>query len=587
MTDVAEQPSAATVDLVAVRAQFPVLRMQAHGHPLVYLDNGATTQKPQAVIDAIEAYYASQNANIHRGVYQLSQVATEAYEKARHDVAAFINAPDPACVIFTRGTTEAINLVAASWGRTNLKAGDEIIVSAMEHHSNIVPWQLIAEQTGARVRVIPMNDAGELLMDEYAKLLNPRTKMVAVVHLSNSLGTINDVKEIARQAHAVGARVLVDGAQWVAHYPTDVQAIDCDFYAFSGHKLFGPTGIGVLWGKRSLLDAMPPYQGGGDMIEQVTFERTTYAQLPNKFEAGTPNIAGGIGLGAAVRWLSQIGLARCAAHEHDLLEYATECLSEVPGLRVVGTAKNKGSVISFVIENPPMASLDVGAQLDQAGIAVRTGHHCCQPVMDRLGIASTSRASFALYNTRADVDALVDALMKIRAESLSRHAAHKAVPVSDGDVKYPQAAADTPQAAADELVDVFEFLGDWNERYQYLIEMGEKLLPMPADEKNETNRVHGCQSTVHLSGRRQPGSGDRLDFLADSDADLVRGLIAILQKIYSGQQAREILAFDIDAFFKRLGLDQHLTQGRRNGLAGMVQRIRSLASIISGTKGQS
>lgn len=586
MTDIAEQP--VTFDPVAVRAQFPILQTRAHGHPLVYLDNGATTQKPQAVIDAIEAYYASQNANIHRGVYQLSQVATEAYEKARHDVAAFINAPDPACVIFTRGTTEAINLVAASWGRANLKAGDEIIISAMEHHSNIVPWQLIAEQTGARVRVIPMNDAGELLMDEYAKLLNPRTKMVAVVHLSNSLGTINDVKEIVHQAHAVGAKVLIDGAQWVAHYPTDVQAIGCDFYAFSGHKLLGPTGIGVLWGKRALLDAMPPYQGGGDMIEQVTFERTTYAQLPNRFEAGTPNIAGGIGLGAAVRWLAQIGLANCAAHEHDLLDYATERLSEVPGLRIVGTARQKGSVVSFVIENPPMASLDIGAQLDQAGIAVRTGHHCCQPVMDRLSIASTSRASFALYNTRADVDALADALVKIRGESLARHAAHKVVAAAEGaELKYPVVSAGNPQAAADELVDVFEFLGDWNERYQYLIEMGEKLLPMPANEKNETNRVHGCQSTVHLSGRKQPGSGDRLDFLADSDADLVRGLIAILQKIYSGQRAGDILAFDIDAFFGRLGLDQHLTQGRRNGLAGMVQRIRALASIISGTKGQS
>jgi cysteine desulfurase/selenocysteine lyase len=433
-----------------------------------------------------------------------------------------------------------------------------------------------------------MNDAGELLMDEYAKLLNPRTKMVAVVHLSNSLGTINDVKEIVRQAHAVGAKVLIDGAQWVAHYQTDVQAIGCDFYAFSGHKLLGPTGIGVLWGKRALLDAMPPYQGGGDMIEQVTFERTTYAQLPNKFEAGTPNIAGGIGLGAAVRWLAQIGLANCAAHEHDLLDYATERLSEVPGLRIVGTARQKGSVVSFVIENPPMASLDIGAQLDQLGIAVRTGHHCCQPVMDRLGIASTSRASFALYNTRADVDALADALVKIRGESLARHAAHKVVAAAEGaELKYPVVSAGNPQAAADELVDVFEFLGDWNERYQYLIEMGEKLLPMPANEKNETNRVHGCQSTVHLSGRKQPGSGDRLDFLADSDADLVRGLIAILQKIYSGQRAGDILAFDIDAFFGRLGLDQHLTQGRRNGLAGMVQRIRALASIISGTKGQS
>ncbi|QOV87451.1 SufS family cysteine desulfurase [Humisphaera borealis] len=586
-----DSTAAASFDPYKVRADFPILQttVSPGGPKLIYLDNGATTQKPRQVIDAISRYYESQNANIHRGVYRLSQVATDLYESARRKVQAFINAADEKECLFVRGTTEGVNLVAGCWGRTKLKAGDEVLVSTMEHHSNIVPWQIACEMTGATLRVIPMNDAGELAMDDYAKMLSERTKFVAVTHLSNAMGTVNDVKTIARLAHKVGAKVLVDGAQWVAHAPTDVRDIDADFYVFSGHKLFGPTGIGVLYGKRELLEAMPPYMGGGDMIESVTFEKSTYAQLPNKFEAGTPDIAGAVGLGAAIDYVTSIGVANYVQHEQDLLHYATEQLSAIPGLRIIGTAKNKGSVVSFVMDG--IASLDIGTRLDGEGVAVRTGHHCCMPLMNRLGIPSTTRASFAMYNTREDVDALVAAVQKVRQESnakVSRAAAANESASGNGhspaalaDAKYPDPAAGSPTEAADELAETFDFLGDWTERYHFVIEMGAKLLPMPAVMKTEATRVHGCQSTVHLFARAHPKSPDRLDFLADSDADIVRGLIAILQKVFAGQRAKDVLAFDVESFFRRLGLDQHLTTGRRNGLAGMVERIRQFAARLA------
>jgi cysteine desulfurase/selenocysteine lyase len=564
-------------DADQIRRQFPILQTTAHGHPLVYLDNGATTQKPQVVIDAIARYYESENANIHRGVYKLSQTATHLYEETRRKVAAFINAADEKEIIFTRGTTEGINLVAQAWGRAFLHRDDEVIISAMEHHSNIVPWQMVCQTTGAKLRVIPMNDAGELLMDEYAKLLSSKTKLVSVCHLSNSLGTINDVKAIIKQAHAVGAKVLVDGAQWVAHYATDVQELDADFYAFSGHKLFGPTGIGVLYGKRALLEAMPPWQGGGDMIESVTFEKTTYAELPNKFEAGTPNIAGAVGLGAAIDFVSSLDFDAVHAHEQSLLEYATEKLQAIAGLRVIGTAANKGSLISFVIDHPPIGSYDIGMALDHKGIAVRTGHHCCQPVMDRLGIPSTARASFAMYNTRADVDALAAALKELVATESAKRPA-PSPPPSHGPMRFPRAAAESPAAAAADLIELFDFLPDWDARMQEVVGMGENLMPMPADVRTEATRVHGCQSTVHLFGVRR---GDRLDFVADSDAALVKGLIGILQRVYAGQLAKEILAFDIETFLRRIGLEDHLSMGRRNGLEGMIKKIRELAAGIA------
>lgn len=575
---VALAPIPPAFDLAAVRADFPILASQSRGKPLVYLDNGATTQKPRQVLAALQRYYEKQNANIHRGVYELSQIATEGYEGARRTVQRFINAAEPAEVIFTRGTTESINLVAASFGRAFLHAGDEVFVSALEHHSNIVPWQMICQQTGAVLKVIPMNDAGELLVDQFAGMVGHRTKIVAVTHLSNSLGTMPPVEQIIAIARSVGAKVLIDGAQWVAHAPTDVQALDADFYVFSGHKLFGPTGTGVLYGKRALLDAMPPWQGGGDMIEQVTFGKTTYAQLPNKFEAGTPNIGGAIGLAAAIDYVSGIGLDHIARHERALHTDLNDRLAAIDGVRLIGTAARKASVVSFVLDRGVKISAhDAGVMLDLEGIAIRTGHHCCQPVMDRFGIPGTARASVAMYNTTEDVDRLTAALEKIVGSAKTKIAVKPELSA----VTFPEPVADSPMAAADELVETFDLFEDWKDKYGVLIEMGEKLLPMAPEMKHELTKVHGCQSTVYLFARKRPGTSDGVDFLADSDADIVRGLIAILQRIFAGQSSQQILGFDIDAFFKRLGLDQHLSMGRRNGLAGMVSRLRAHANQFS------
>lgn len=574
------------LDVEEVRRHFPILGRKIHGKPLIYFDNAATTQKPQVVIDVIRHYYQSENANIHRGVHTLSQEATLAYEQARQKIARFINAAEDRQIIFTRGTTEGINLVAATWGRKFLRSGDEIVLSAMEHHSNIVPWQILAEEVGAKIRVIPMNDRGELLMDEFDRLLSDRTKIVAIVHLSNSLGTVNPVREIIAKAHKRGAVVLVDGAQWVAHAPLDVQELDADFYAFSGHKLYGPTGIGVLYGKAGLLEAMPPYQGGGDMISSVTFEKTTYNVLPHKFEAGTPHIAGGIGLGAAIDFVSSVGLEKIERHEQELLAYATRLLEEIPRVRIVGTARDKGGVISFVVENPSLAPLDVGIRLDADGIAVRTGHHCCQPVMDRLNISATARASFAMYNTKQEIEALAASLRKILEADAKKETRRGVDEASTAwkSVQFPAAAGPSPQAAADELIETFDVLGDWEQRHQYLIDEGDKLPPMPAAAKTEANRVRGCMSTVHLVVRKRPAKPDVIEFLADSDAAIVRGLISILQRVYSGQTAAAILAFDVDGFLKRLGLDHQLSMGRRNGLSSMIGRIRAEAASLIGQK---
>jgi len=399
-------------DVERVRADFPLLGRSMRGKALVYLDTAASSQKPRHVIDAIHRYYETLNANVHRGVYQLSEEATAAYEWGRAMIARYLGAPSPAEVVFVRGTTEAINLVASTFGRRRVAAGDEVLITAMEHHSNIVPWQMLCEEKGARLRVLPINDRGELLLEELAAFLSRRTKLVSVVHASNSLGTINPIKEIVRQAHARGVPVFVDGAQAAPHGPVDVQDLDCDFYAISGHKMFGPTGIGVLFGKRALLDEMPPYQGGGEMIRSVTFEKTTFAPIPMKFEAGTPNIEGAVGLGAAVDYLHQLDWPAVAAHEADLLAYATAQLGTVPGLRFVGTAEHKAPVISFVLDG--VHPHDIGTVLDQEGVAVRTGHHCTQPVMDFFGVPATARASFALYNTRDDVDRLLAGLRQVR-----------------------------------------------------------------------------------------------------------------------------------------------------------------------------
>ena len=399
------------IDVTRVREDFPILKQTVHGKPLVYLDNAATSQKPQVLIDTLTRYYTTENSNVHRGVHYLSEQATIEYEGTRAKVRGLLNASDDREIIFVRGTTEGINLVANSYGRQNVGDGDEIIISAMEHHSNIVPWQILCEERGARLRVIPMNDDGELLVDEYEKLLGPRTKLVSVVHMSNSLGTINPMAQIVELAHDRGVPVLVDGAQSVPHMPIDVQKLGCDFLAFSGHKVLGPTGIGILYGRAELLEALPPYQGGGDMIKSVTFEKTTYNSLPHKFEAGTPNIAGTIGLGAAVDYVTDLGLDRIWARERELLEYGTECLSSISSLRLVGTAREKASVLSFVLDG--IHPHDIGTILDTEGIAIRAGHHCTQPVMDRFGVSATARASLAFYNTKEEIDALVRGVDKV------------------------------------------------------------------------------------------------------------------------------------------------------------------------------
>jgi len=401
-----------TLDVENIRQDFPILHQEVNGNPLVYLDNAATSQKPRQVIEALDKYYQEDNANIHRGVHTLSERATIDYEQAREKVRSFINANSEKEIIFVRGATEGINLIAQSYGRNKLKAGDEIIISEMEHHSNIVPWQLLCEQTGALLKVIPINDTGELIIEEFDKLLNSKTKIVSVVHISNALGTINPVQHIIDHAHEYNAIVIIDGAQATPHTAVDVQALDCDFYVFSGHKLFAPTGVGVLYGKTDLLEAMPPWQGGGDMIKMVSFEKTLYNDLPYKFEAGTPHIAGVIGLGAAIDYVSATGLEAIAAHEHELLEYATEKILEVKGLRLIGTAQQKTSILSFVIDS--IHPHDIGTILDHEGIAIRTGHHCAMPVMTHFNVPATARASFAFYNTFEEVDRLIQALGKAR-----------------------------------------------------------------------------------------------------------------------------------------------------------------------------
>ena len=399
-------------DVDSIRGDFPILNQMVHGKPLVYLDNAATSQKPSAVIEAMSRYYTADNSNIHRGVHQLSERATKEYEEARVKVQGFINAAHSKEIIFVRGVTEAINLVTNSYGRANVKAGDEILITAMEHHSNIVPWQMLCEEKGARLRVAPINDDGELILEEFEKLVNERTRLISVVHISNALGSINPVQAIVEIGHRHNVPVMIDGAQAAPHTAIDVQELGCDFYAFSGHKVYGPTGIGVLYGKADILDAMPPYQGGGDMIASVTFEKTTYNTLPYKFEAGTPNIAGTIGLGAAIDYVNQIGLERIGRYEDELLAYGAEALSQISGLRLIGTAKEKAGVLSFVLDG--IHPHDIGTILDREGIAVRTGHHCAMPLMERFGVPATARASLSFYNTKQEIDSLVAGIARVK-----------------------------------------------------------------------------------------------------------------------------------------------------------------------------
>lgn len=396
------------LNIEKIRADFPILSRQVNGKALVYFDNGATSQKPQQVIDVIDRYYQNENSNIHRGIHTLSQEATTAYEEARLVVQNFINAKHEHEVIFTSGTTGSVNLVVSSFGKKFLNKGDEVIISTMEHHSNIVPWQMICEEKGAVLKVVPINDKGEFLMEEYEKLLSENTKIVAVTHVSNTLGTINPVKEIIQKAHQKGAYVLIDGAQAVPHTKVDVQELDCDFYAFSGHKMLGPTGVGILYGKEEVLNQLPPYQGGGDMIKTVTFEKTTYNELPHKFEAGTPNIVGGLGLAAAIQYMNEVGIENIEAYEHELLSYATEQIKKIEGIRIIGEATQKASVLSFVVDGTHPS--DIGMIIDKLGVAIRTGHHCTEPLMNRFNIPGTARASFAFYNTKEEIDVFIQAV---------------------------------------------------------------------------------------------------------------------------------------------------------------------------------
>ena len=413
MNTVVDRGAAGVFDVQRVREDFPILRRRVHGRPLVYLDNAATTQKPQPVLDAIARYYSETNANVHRGVHHLSEIATDAYEEARAKVRQFFNARTEREIIFTRNATEGINLVACAFVRPKLQAGDEVLISAMEHHSNIVPWQLVCAERGARLRVVPIDDNGDLQFDEFERLLGDRTRMVAITHMSNALGTVNPADEIVRSAHARGIPVLLDGSQAAYHMPVDVQSLNVDFYVATGHKLYGPTGIGVLYGREALLEAMPPFLGGGDMIASVTFEKSTWNDLPYKFEAGTPNIEGAIGLGAAIDYIRSIGFDVIQRHERELLAHGTAVLRSVPGVKIVGTARRKASILSFVMEN--VHPHDIGTIVDREGVAIRTGHHCAQPVMERFGIPATARASLAMYNTRRDIDTLVGALRRVQA----------------------------------------------------------------------------------------------------------------------------------------------------------------------------
>lgn len=570
-----------------IRSDFPILSTHMHGRPLVYFDNGATTQKPQCVIDALVHFYSHDNANIHRGVYELSQRATDAFENARKKVASLLAVADPAECIFVRGATEGINLVAACWGSTHLKAGDEVLLTALEHHSNIVPWQMVCQQTGATLRVLPMHKNGELDVSELQQWVNAKTKMVAMQHVSNALGTIHDVKAIVQRAQAVGARVLIDGAQWVGHFATDVRQLDCDFYVFSGHKLYAPTGIGVLWGRRSLLEAMPPYQGGGDMIESVAFEQTTYAALPNRFEAGTPDIAGAIGLGAAIDYVQEIGFERIAAYEEQLLIYATERISELPGLRIIGTAGHKASVISFVIDEPSIAPLDIATRLSTEGIAIRAGHHCCMPLMNQLAVPGTCRISLAMYNTRQEVDRVVEVLAALIQERTQR-TTHPPVAASgpvdasgkSAAIAFAVAIAGSVEAAAEELVEEFLLFDDQESKTELLMELGQGLPANFATLKALSTPVPGCMSEVYLIGRPMPDQAETFEFVADSNAEIVRGLIAVLQMLFSGQKASQILTYDVEKLFRKIGLDQFVSSQRRSGLDGMIRRIRTLAQAI-------
>ncbi len=564
-----------STDLNWLRQQFPLLSRSVHGQPLLYLDNAATTQKPLSVIEAVAQFYQQDNANVHRASHYLSACTTQAFEAAREITREFINARFAEEIIWTRGATEAINLVANSWGRSILQTGDEIILTRLEHHANIVPWQLLSATTGAIIKVVELDESGNLDMAQFEQLLSAKTRLVAVTHSSNAIGTITPVNQIIALAHHAGALVLVDGSQAVAHQRVDVQALDADFYVFSGHKVYGPTGIGVLYGRRELLESMPPWQGGGEMIERVSFAQTHFNGLPFKFEAGTPNIAGAIGLGQALTFLSGLDFAALHAHENRLRQCVEEGLAQINAVRLIGQAEHKAPVVSFISRDHH--NQDIGLILDQQGIAVRTGHHCAMPLMESLQLNGTVRASFALYNTEAEASALVAAVARLHHNALfavggegQSDTTTQTIPVELPEVFVRQAR---------DLASITKRLSQstgWQERYRQIMLLGKELPALPEDWKVDHARLHGCESSVWLHHYYHRPTM-RLYFAADSDAKVIRGLIAIVLAVFSGKTPAEIVAENIDARFQALELFTHLSPSRGNGLRAIVQEIQATA----------
>ncbi len=559
-------PAAPSDILARIRSTFPALHQRLPGNrPLVYLDNAASTLKPQAVVDRLATYYGLEHSNVHRGAHYLSQRATDAYEEARRTVARFINAAHEREIIFTRGTTEAINLVASGFEHGRLGKGDEVLITAMEHHSNMVPWQLACQRTGARLRVLPVSERGELELDALNEYLGERTRLVALTYVSNTLGTVNPVRTIIRAARALDVPVLLDGAQAAPHLRLDMQELGCDFFAFSGHKVFGPTGIGILYGTETLLEDLPPYQGGGDMIETVTLEKSTYADLPQKFEAGTPHIAGAVGLATALDTLSNIGLGAVETYENDLLHYARKRLRSVDQIRLVGEAEKHAGAVSFLLgDNNPY---DVGRLLDEYGIAVRTGHHCTMPLMKLLGIPGTVRASFALYNTRDEVDVLVSALVEVRDRLSKRKPRAR-----------PKPTRATLQERHKTFVEEFGLFDEPNEKREFLMELGDLLEPFPNRWRTDDHLIRGCQSSVWLHTQFLDG---RVYYHADSNAAITKGMVAVLTRLLEGETPETILSTNIDAYLATIGIPDLITARRKTGLGAMIKRIQLDARVLA------
>lgn len=574
------------LNLDQLRADFPTLNRRINNQSLAYLDNAATTQKPRQVIEAVNRYYRQHNANVHRAAHTLSSEATQQFENARQRVADFLGTNTAAEVIWTRGTTEAINLVAQSYGRSQLKPDDEIIVSELEHHANIVPWQLLAQQTGAKLQIIPiLPETGTLDMAKFHQLLGDKTRIVAVGHASNALGTINPVKEICQAAKAVGAISLVDGAQSSAHLAIDVNDIGCDFFAFSGHKVFAPTGIGALWGRMELLEQMPPWQAGGEMIERVSFQHTTFNQPPFKFEAGTPNISGAIGLATALDYLQSLDHQAITSHEQQLLHAALEGCSSIKGFQLVGQSTERVSLISFTLTGQHQQ--DIGMLLDQQGIAVRIGHHCAMPLMQALNLPGTVRASFAFYNNQQEVDRFVTALDEIQQAPM----------VASSELENSAASSTEAQNAldpfssspygceitAETLLTQLTAHNSWNNRYRDIMLLGKSLPAIPDRFKTAQHRINGCESDAWLSHRLNEQG--QIQLLADSDARIIRGLLALTLAAFNNKTASEILSIDIDSYFKQLGLLKHLSPSRGNGLRAIIDRIRAIATAQQSSDG--